>query len=105
MYREIPCQSRALQAYYTKIEIARQQKAVLNAKPVIDTKWGIPTDPNGERIKPAKSLPRRDGVTQTVFQEIDRQNKILLSKMGAIMKGKYSSSTKDDFNSSKFILE
>jgi len=67
----------------------------------VDTKWGIPEDPEGERIKPAKSLPRRDGVTKQVFQEVDRQNKILLLKMSEIMKGNYSSSTKVDFKRSK----
>lgn len=102
MYREIPCASRALQEYFTRVEIARQKKAIENAKPAVVTKWGIPTDPTGERIKPAKSLPRRNGVTQTVFQEVDRQNKILLSKMSDIMKGNYFSSTRTDFNSSKF---
>jgi len=35
------------------------------------------------------------------IKEVDRQNKILIQKMGKIMKGDYSSSTKTEFFSSK----
>ena len=80
-----------------------RKNAIMNVKPTVDTKWGIPTDPLGERIKPAKSLPRRDGITLQEFKEVDRQNKILLNKMSEIMRGNYSSSTKTDFHSSKLV--
>ena len=66
--------------------------------------WSIPTDPTGARIKTTASQTRRDGMTHKMFMEVDRQNKILLDKLGEVMRGKYLSSTKVDFNSSKFTV-
>lgn len=70
----------------------------------IDNNWCIPTDPTGNRVRVAQSLPRRDGKTANVIWEVDRDNKVLSDKMSYIMQGKYKSSTVTDFHSSKFFF-
>jgi len=38
--------------------------SIMNAKCAIDNNWSIPMDPNGDRIKLATNVLRKDGMTQ-----------------------------------------
>ena len=102
MYRDIPVGNRAMYEKFMKVEKQRHRTEILQPRRVIDNTWCTPTDPTGARVKITRSQVRKDGMTHREFAEVSKQNQILLQKMGNVMKGKYLSSTKADFESSKF---
>jgi hypothetical protein len=104
MYREPVCQNRSLEQYFRAIEDRRLKLSIMKMKPAIDNTFCIPTDPTGSRIKCKRSQTRTYGMIQQQYEEAQRQNKILLSKMGKIMQGDYKSSTMADFQSCKCRL-
>lgn len=65
-------------------------------RPAIDNEWmrGF----SQERIS---SQHRKDGMTYASYLEVEKSNKILLTKMARIMKGNYESSTRREFHSRK----
>ena len=101
MYRETVCQNRSLEQYFRTIEDRRLKLSIMKMKSAIDNTFCIATDPTGSRIKCKRSQTRTHGMIRQQYVEVERQNKILLSKMGKIMQGDYKSSTLADFQSRK----
>jgi hypothetical protein len=70
-------------------------KSIQTAKKVIDSSL------NERSSMPTNIYSRKDGIHFEKYLEVERENKIMLAKMTKIIQGKYASSTKSTFNSSK----
>ena len=90
MYKEVPIQNRIIQRKVDEQENHRQAVALRDVKNSINDRWN-----DVSRVSTAPGPSRKNQIAYARFVEIERQNRILLNKMGRIAQNDYRSAFKE----------